>query len=96
LSEDQKLSYNEVLVKIKTEEVKASELLYAAHNFAVDGCTDDQWLKVRGSNSTLCIDKLNTFKDTCANRIFPDLNKTYKAYNTANRLLKRYSSCTGV
>jgi hypothetical protein len=90
------LTYIELLKHIKTEDVKASILFNAAHKSAVDGCYDAEWLKMRGSNTQACKDKLKAFKSICAERIFPDLNKVIKGYNSSNKLLLRYSECTGV
>jgi hypothetical protein len=90
------LTYIELLKRIKTEDVTANILFNAAHKSAADGCYDTQWLKIRGSNTQICNDKLKAFKDMCAERIFPDLNKVIVGYSNADKLLKRYSECTGV
>jgi len=90
------LTYNELIAKLDKIEVKASELLEAANQFADEGCSDKEWLKLRGTDKQSCLDKLNAFKGMCAERIFPDLSKTYSGKGVASNLLGRYSSCTGV
>lgn len=90
------LAYIELLKHIKSEDVKALVLLNAAHKFAVDGCYNNEWLKGKDSNTQICNDKLKAFKDMCAERIFPDLDVVIKGYDAANKLLSRYSTCTGI
>ncbi|WP_441003692.1 hypothetical protein [Pseudocolwellia agarivorans] len=90
------LEYTELIKHLKTKNVKASVLLNSAHKFAVDGCNDSEWLKIRGSNPKACNDRLNSFKDICAERIFPDLDVVIDGYEAANKMLSRYSECTGV
>ncbi|MBU2881382.1 hypothetical protein KO525_03700 [Psychrosphaera sp. B3R10] len=90
------LEYTELIKHLKTNNVKTSVLLSSAYKFAVDGCNDNEWLKIKGSNTQACNDRLNSFKDICAERIFPDMDIIVDGYDTANKMLKRYSECTGV
>ncbi len=90
------LTYIELLKHIKTEDVKAEVLFKVAHKSAADGCYDYEWLKIRGSDTQMCNDKLSTYKSMCTERIFPNLDKLIIGYNAADKLLKRYSECTGV
>jgi len=90
------LSYPELLTRIKTEDVNTKVLLAAAYKSAADGCYDNEWLKMRSSDTQSCNERLEAFKDMCAERIFPDSDKIIKGYSSANKLLLRYSECTGI
>lgn len=90
------LTYIELLKHIKTEDVQASILFNAAQKSAEDACNHTEWLKMKGSNTQECQNKLKAFKSMCEERVFPDLNKVINGYNSANKLLLRYSECTGV
>lgn len=90
------LTYNELITKIESLDVKASEILFVSNKLAILACSEQEWLDIRGVSSQQCMAKLNTLKDACAERIFPDPNKLYTDKNGASQLLERYSVCVGV
>ena len=90
------LTYNELIAKVETVEVKASEILLVSHKVAIAGCKNEEWLNIRGVSSQQCMLKLNALKDVCSDRIFPEMDKTYIGKGVASKLFDRYSVCTGV
>ena len=76
-------------------EVSTSEVIIASESTAKFFC-NDATLQVSGGHTIAsCHEKLNAFKDMCANRIFPDKDRIYSNKEVVGNLFKRFVKCVG-
>jgi hypothetical protein len=76
-------------------EVSTSEVIIASESMAKLFC-NDATLQVSGGHTIAsCHEKLNSFKDMCVNRIFPDKDKIYSNKDEVGNLFKRFVRCVG-
>lgn len=76
-------------------EVSASDVITASVSFSQKLCNDASYQATGGHTITSCHKQLDTFKQICTDKIFPNKEKIYSNKDEVGSLFKRFINCVG-
>ncbi len=94
-SKEKPNSIQDVILKLGTSQVSASEIIEGSSAFALELCDDTSYQLAGGETPSSCHAKFKSFKTMCAERIFPEVDKAFSGEKEVSPLIERFVNCVG-